>query len=90
MYYLHTPDRTTGFEEACEAMNEAYKAGQIKKFGISNHSPEEVEQFVKISEEKGYLKPTVYQGQYNPIVRGGEKELFPILRKHNIAFYAYR
>jgi aflatoxin B1 aldehyde reductase len=35
------------------------------------------------------VKPSVYQGQYNTIVRGGEKKLFPLLRKYGIAFYAF-
>lgn len=90
VYYLHLPDRTSPFEDAHEALNEAYQAGKIKQFGISNHTPEEVEQFVARSKTKGLIKPSVYQGQYNPLVRGGEKELFPVLRKHGIAFYAFR
>lgn len=90
VYYLHLPERITPFEEAHEGLNEAYQTGKIKQFGISNHTPEEVEQFVSLSNTKGFVKPTVYQGQYNPIVRGAEKDLFPVLRKHGIAFYAYR
>ncbi|KAF4808440.1 Oxidoreductase sirO [Colletotrichum siamense] len=50
---------------------------------------EEVQRFVDICEEYGYVKPSVYQGQYNAVVRSGEKDLFPILRKNGIAFYAY-
>lgn len=90
VYYLHLPDRTTPFEDAAAGMNEAFKAGKIKQFGVSNHTPEEVDKLVQICEEKGWVKPTVYQGQYNAIVRGGEKDLFPVLRKHNISFFAYR
>lgn len=90
VYYLHMPDRTTPLEETVAGMNEAHKAGKIKQFGVSNHTPEEIEKIVEICQEKGYVKPTVYQGQYNAIVRGGEKDLFPVLRKHKIAFYAYR
>lgn len=89
-YYLHAPDRTTPLEDTCAGINEAYEAGKFRHFGVSNHSPEEVEQIMSICAEKDYVRPTVYQGQYNPIVRGGEKQLFPVLRKHNIAFYAYR
>jgi aflatoxin B1 aldehyde reductase len=33
--------------------------------------------------------PTVYQGNYSPIARRQESELFPVLRKLGIAFYAY-
>lgn len=88
--YLHLPDRATPFEVPLKALNEAYKEGKFKHFGLSNYTAEEVETIVQICEEQGYVKPTVYQGQYNPIVRSGEKELFPVLRKHGIAFYAWR
>lgn len=88
--YLHMPDRTTPFEETCEAMDKAFREGKFKRFGISNHSAEEVEQIIQICEKKGFVKPTVYQGQYNAVARAGEKGLFPTLRKHGMAFYAYR
>lgn len=88
--YLHQPNRTVPFEETAKAMDKAYREGKFKRFGLSNYTAAEVEQFLKISEERGFVKPTVYQGQYNPVVRTGEKELFPLLHKHNIAFYAWR
>lgn len=87
--YLHIPDRETPFEETCEAINEAYQLGQFKRFGLSNYTADEVEKIVAICKEKGFVAPTVYQGQYNPLVRSGEDTLFPVLRKHGIAFYAY-
>lgn len=87
--YLHVPDRTTPFQEACEAMDEAHKAGKIKSWGLSNYKAEEVQEIVDICEQHGYVKPSVYQGHYNALVRGGEKALFPTLRKHGMAFYAY-
>lgn len=88
--YLHVPDRQTPFEDTARAMNEAFIQGKFKKFGLSNYTAAEVEQFIAICEEKGYVKPSIYQGHYNPVVRGGEQELFPLLRKHNMAFWAYR
>lgn len=87
--YLHLPDRETPLEETCEAINRAYQEDKFKRFGISNYTADEVEQIVAICKNKGYVAPTVYQGQYNPIVRSGEDTLFPVLRKHGIAFYAY-
>jgi aflatoxin B1 aldehyde reductase len=88
--FLHVPDRQTPFEDTAKAIHDAIQQGKFKNFGLSNYAPEEVQRFVDICEQKGYTKPSVYQGHYNAIVRGGEKELFPILRKHNIAFFAYR
>ncbi|MCJ1411353.1 hypothetical protein MMC19_005441 [Ptychographa xylographoides] len=87
--YLHAPDRETPFAETCEAINEAYKAGKLEKFGLSNFSPEEVEEVVELCEKNGWVKPTVYQGQYNAIARLGEDALLPMLRKHGLSFYAY-
>jgi aflatoxin B1 aldehyde reductase len=88
--YLHRPDRQTPFEDTAKAMNDAFAQGKFKKLGLSNYSAEEVRKYIAICEEKGYVKPSVYQGHYNAIVRGGEDELFPLLREKNIAFYAYR
>lgn len=34
------------------------------------------------------MVPSVYQGNYNAVARRADDEIFPILRKHNIAFYA--
>lgn len=89
-FFLHVPDRQTPLEEVLEAIHNAHQQGKIKKFGLSNYTAAEVEMIVDICEQNGYTKPSVYQGQYNVIVRGGEKELFPLLRKHNMAFFAYR
>lgn len=87
--YLHAPDRETPFAETLEAMNAAHAAGKFTDFGLSNYTPAEVEEIVALCTEKGWVRPSVYQGQYNALVRGGEDTLFPVLRKHGIRFYAY-
>lgn len=38
---------------------------------------------------KGYVLPTVYEGNYNPVGRHAETKLIPLLRKLNIRFIAY-
>ncbi|KAK7742188.1 hypothetical protein SLS62_010808 [Diatrype stigma] len=88
--YLHVPDRQTPFEDAAKAINDGFRQGKYRRFGLSNYTAAEVQTFIDICEREGYVKPSVYQGHYNAISRGGEKELFPLLRKHNISFYAYR
>ncbi|KAF4853578.1 Aflatoxin B1 aldehyde reductase member 3 [Colletotrichum siamense] len=87
--FLHFPDRQTPFEDTVKAMDAALKQGKYKNYGLSNYSAAEVQKVLEICEQNGYTKPSVYEGHYNAIVRGGEKELFPLLRKHNMAFYAY-
>ena len=88
--YLHAPDRTTPWEETCVAMNEQHLLGRFKRFGLSNYTAAEVQQICEICERRGWVRPSVYQGRYNAIIRSGEEELFPVLRRWGIAFYAYR
>ncbi|KAJ1557507.1 hypothetical protein HK405_015856 [Cladochytrium tenue] len=89
IYYLHSPDRKTPVEETLSGIQELYTQGRFKRFGLSNFLPHEVEEVIRVAREKGYVLPTVYQGNYNAVARGQEAELFPVLRKHGIAFYAY-
>lgn len=89
IYYLHAPDRSVPFEETAAAINDLYKRGSFKRFGLSNFTAEEVEQMYNICKQNNYILPCVYQGNYNPITRKNEKELFPLLRKLGMHFYAY-
>lgn len=105
IYYFHLPENVTPLEEQLGAIDEAYRAGKFKRFGISNFSPQQVEDIVAVAEKHGrypwmwpmrtsltstgYVKPSVLQGQFNCLARKGEEELLPLLRKHGIAYYAY-
>ena len=60
------------------------------QFGISNFPAKMVAEMIEIAERKGFVKPTVYQGQYDIICYGDETELFPLLKKHGTAYNAYR
>ncbi|KAJ7787242.1 Aldo/keto reductase [Mycena olivaceomarginata] len=81
MWYLHGPDRTVPYEVTLKAVDELYREGHFKRFGISNYMAWEVAEIVGICKQHGYVQPTVYQGIYNAIHRGVEPELFPALRK---------
>ncbi|KAH9886974.1 Aldo/keto reductase [Cubamyces lactineus] len=89
MWYLHGPDRTTPYEVTMKAVDELYKEGKFKRFGISNYMSWEVAEIVGICKANGYIQPTAYQGIYNAIHRKVEPELFPCLRKFGIAFYEF-
>ncbi|TVY85517.1 Oxidoreductase sirO [Lachnellula suecica] len=89
IYYLHGPDRETPLEEQCRAIGKLYSEGKFEKFGVSNISPAEVQKIHDICTQHGYPLPSVYQGGYNPLQRGAEDQLFPILRNLKMNFYAY-
>jgi aryl-alcohol dehydrogenase-like predicted oxidoreductase len=77
------------FEEQAETINDLYKRGSLKRFGLSNFTAEEVERIYNICKENNYILPSVYQGNYNLITRKNEQQLFPLLKKLGIHFYAY-
>lgn len=89
IYYLHGPDRSTTLEEQCAAIGELYSQGKFERFGVSNISPAEVQRIYDICKAEGFCLPKVYQGGYNPIGRGPEEELFPLLKKLGMQFYAF-
>ncbi|KAI0092389.1 Aldo/keto reductase [Irpex rosettiformis] len=89
MWYLHAPDRTTPYDVTMKTVNDLYKEGKFKRFGISNFYSWEVAEIVTICKYNGWVQPTAYQGIYNAIHRKVEPELFPCLRKFGISFYAF-
>ncbi|CAF1418792.1 unnamed protein product [Adineta steineri] len=89
IYYLHRPDPSTPIEETVEAINDLYQRRRFKRFGLSNFTAEGVERIYNICKQNNYILPSVYQGNYNAITRKSEQELFPLLTKLGIHFYAY-
>lgn len=49
-----------------------------------------LEKMLQLCEQNGWEKPSCYQGPYNLVTRGMEKELLPLLRAHGIAFNAFQ
>ncbi|KAG0359294.1 hypothetical protein BGX24_005797 [Mortierella sp. AD032] len=87
--YLHAPDHQTPFEESLKAINDLYREGLFKRFGLSNYSSWNVTLIYQLCKQLGYVLPSVYQGMYNPIARSVMPELLPCLKHFNIGFYAY-
>lgn len=48
-----------------------------------------IEEWLDIAEQHYYVKPTVYEGQYNLLCRGYETTLFPLLRKQGMVFRGF-
>lgn len=86
---MHAPDPETPIEDTLAAISEIYAAGKFKRFGVSNFRPADVQKIYDIQKAAGSVLPTVFQGNYNAVSRHIESDLFPLLRKLGIAFYAY-
>ncbi|TGO75368.1 hypothetical protein BELL_0217g00040 [Botrytis elliptica] len=88
--YCHQPDPATPLKEQAEALDNHFKKGSFKRLGVSNFPLTLLQEFIQVCEENCFVKPSVYQGDYNLITRGMEKELLPILRAHSMSFFAFR
>jgi aflatoxin B1 aldehyde reductase len=89
IFYLHAPDRSTPFAETLEALNELFKEGKFVQLGLSNFAAWEVAEVWNIANERGWVKPTIYQAMYNALTRDIEKELVPVCRKYKIDIVVY-
>jgi aflatoxin B1 aldehyde reductase len=57
--FLHAPCPDVPFEEVMEVMNIAYERGLFRRFGLSNYSPQQVEELVAIAKAKGDINPNL-------------------------------
>ncbi|KAJ1555733.1 hypothetical protein HK405_013894 [Cladochytrium tenue] len=89
VYYLHAPDRKTPLKETLSGIDELYRQGRFERFGLSNFLAHEVDEVFRVARENGFVLPSVYQGYYSAIGRKQEHLIFPVVRKHGMAFYAY-
>jgi len=89
VFYIHAPDRRLPVKETLSGLNELYKQGAFKRLGLSNFLGSEIEEIVQVAKENNFVVPSVYQGNYSAVARRADDEIFPIIRKHNMAFYAY-
>lgn len=89
IYYLHAPAKDTPYEDTLSGINQLYKEGKFERFGLSNYTASAVQEIYDLQKKNDGVLPTVYQGNYNAVSRLIEKDLFPVLRKLNIAFNAY-
>ena len=87
--YLHFPDPATPVESVLSACAELHAQGKFKELGLSNFPAWMVADVWRICEKNGWVKPTVYEGIYNPLTRNAEVELNDCLNRFGMRFYAY-
>lgn len=87
--YLHFPDPATPVEDVLAAMADLHRQGKFRELGLSNFPAWMVADVWRICEREGWVKPTLYEGMYNPIARRAETELNACLNRFGMRFYAY-
>ncbi len=109
LYLLHGPDLKTPsygkeipppdtptrehMEELSDAMDELVKSGKIRYWGVSNHLPRQVAEFVEFG-KRADKAPLVALEDYHTIMGADRRDLmikglFPIIRKENLGLLAF-
>ena len=89
LLFLHIWDGTTPVDEILRAMDDLVRAGKVHYVGISD-SPAWVTGYtVATAELRGWPRFVGYQGQYNLLTRGAEREILPMTRALDMAFMAF-
>ncbi|KAF9886324.1 hypothetical protein FE257_011583 [Aspergillus nanangensis] len=89
IFYLHAPDRSVPFAETLEEVNKLHQEGKFVQLGLSNYTAFEVAEIVTICNERGWVRPTIYQAMYNAITRSIETELIPACKRYGIDIVIY-
>ncbi|MDE6762286.1 MAG: aldo/keto reductase [Oscillospiraceae bacterium] len=88
-FYLHFPDPFTPVDSVLKACADLYCRGKFKELGLSNFPAWMVADVHHKCSKNGWVKPTVYEGIYNPLTRKAETELNDCLNYFGMRFYAY-
>lgn len=89
LLFLHIWDSTTPVDEVLRAMDDLIRVGKVHYVGISD-SPAWVTGYaVAAAELRGWPRFVGYQGEYNLLLRGAEREILPMTRALDMAFMAF-
>lgn len=87
--FLHFPDPATPVESVLSAMADLHDQGKYRELGLSNFPAWMVADVWHICDKHGWVKPTVFEGVYNPLTRKAEVELSACLNHFGMRFFAY-
>ena len=87
--FLHFPDPATPVESVLGAMADLHDQGKFRELGLSNFPAWMVADVWHICDKHGWVKPTVFEGIYNPLTRRAETELNACLDAFGMRFSAY-
>lgn len=84
LYFVHSPDPNTPFNETMEALLKLKKQGKIKELGVSNVNLEELKEYNKTG------KVSYIQNRFSLINRSIDDEFKKYLLEHNIKQIPYQ
>jgi voltage-dependent potassium channel beta subunit len=84
LYQAHRFDHDVPLEETLRAWDDLVRQGKILYVGVSEWSPQQISDALRISEEAGFTRIVTNQPQYSMLWRVPEAEVMPLCRKRGI------
>lgn len=89
LYYAHFDDESVPLEETVAALSGLVDAGKVRYIGISNYSPERIEEWFRITEREGLHRAVALQPHYNLVERAYESKYRPIAEREGLGVMPY-
>ena len=83
LYQVHWPDLETPFEETARTLEQLRSEGKIRAIGLSNFSPEQMDEFRKMARVDAVQPP------YNLFEREMEADVLPYAKREGLTALAY-
>lgn len=97
LYLLHNPTETMPIEQVADTMDELVQSGNVRYWGLSNHTPNDIRAALEHAANEGRSTPAGLQHYFNIVGRQApeqtvpslERELFPLIREHKLGLQAF-
>jgi aryl-alcohol dehydrogenase-like predicted oxidoreductase len=89
LYYAHFDDPSVPLEETVTALSGLVDAGKVRAIGISNYSPERIEEWFAITVREGLHRAVALQPHYNLVERSYEEKYRALAERENLGVMPY-
>ncbi|MFE7225098.1 aldo/keto reductase [Nocardioides sp. NPDC057577] len=89
LYQAHRPDPDTDLLETLHTLNDLIRQGKIRYYGTSVFPAHQQVEAHWLAEKHGLIAPHTEQLPYSLLVRGAEREVFPVVEKYGVGVLSY-
>jgi aryl-alcohol dehydrogenase-like predicted oxidoreductase len=89
LYQAHRPDPHTDLLETLQTLDGLVRSGKIRYYGTSVFPAHQLVEAHWLAEKHGLIAPHTEQLPYSLLVRGSEREVFPVVQKYSVGVVSY-
>ncbi|GAB3139898.1 aldo/keto reductase [Microbispora hainanensis] len=89
LYQAHRPDPRTDLLETLRTLDDLVRQGKILYYGTSVFPAHRLVEAQWLADRHGLVAPHTEQSPYSLLVRGAEREVFPVARTYGIGVLTY-